>query len=162
MRTGYIFWVVTLFITSCQSATIPTNSPYPGVTQRQSLSEPTIQSDFSSIWNSTPQLGKSVIRGRIVLKDTSILIGELYLANAVPTSSAEILLLELDRERASKAIIDRETGRFIFLDIEPGVYGIIAWEPLNSFPLSDHREGKTLFIEVEPNEIIDLGDIPVP
>jgi hypothetical protein len=162
MRIKFIFLGFIFLLVGCVDNNKTTVSPYPEIDQKPPSSAQTTQTDFNAIWETAPQIGKSIIKGKIILKSSSILVGELYLARAVPTSNKEILLLELDQSIAPKAVIDRSTMRFVFLDVEPGMYGIIAWEPLNSFSLSDPVKEDTLFIDVQPNHVIDLGNIQIP
>lgn len=162
MNIKCFFSILIIFLAGCVGIGTSTISPYPHITQRQLEIKSTVQGDFELGWNATPQVGKSIIKGKLRIENSSILVGELYLANAVPTSNPEVFLLELDQEIAPKAVIDRETGRFIFLDIVEGIYGIIVWEPLNSFPIKDRYNGQTLFIDVRANKIIELGDIHIP
>ncbi len=164
MRTFLLFWVLAFMLASCQNYNMPTvspYSPYPEISQRQPRISPENVIDFNTIWNSKPKNDKSIIRGNIKILNSSILLGELYLAKAVSTSNPEIFLLELDQSTAPRAFIDRTTGNFIFVDIEPDTYGIIAWEPMNSFPLNDSK-GNTLYIQAQPGKIVDLGEIFIP
>lgn len=112
--------------------------------------------------DATPQSGKANLRGHIETRETNVLLGELFLAKAVSTSNPEIDLLELDETTAPRAQIDRATGNFIFINVEPGKYGLIAWEPLNSITISDPKSGGTLFIELMPNQITDIGTLYYP
>lgn len=162
MRIKSLFLILIILLAGCGGIGTSSTSPYPDITQRQLEIKSTVQGDFELDWNATPQVGKSIIKGKLIIENSSILVGELYLANAVPTSNPDVFLLELDQERAPKAIIDRKTGRFIFRDVIEGIYGIIVWEPLNSFPINDRYNGQTLFIDVRANKIIELGDVHIP
>ena len=113
-------------------------------------------------WNDAPSSGKSTIRGYIQITQPTILLGELFLAKAVPTSDPAIDLLELDEKASPRAVIDRTTGQFIFSNVEPGKYGLIAWEPMNSFLINDSETGQTLFFSVKADEALDLGLLAVP
>ena len=114
-----------------------------------------------SVQEIEPSPGKAVIYGRVEVTQ-SVLLGELFLAKAVPTSNPSVDLLELDEKKAPRASINRSTDEFVFIDIEPGKYGLIAWEPMNSFPVNDPETGSTLFVEVRANQIIDLGTLYIP
>lgn len=109
----------------------------------------------------TPLPGKAIVRGRILTSPTAIL-GELYLAKAVPTSNPDIDLLELDESQAPRALINRNTGEFAFINVAPGKYGIIAWEPMSSAPISDPMSKETLFIELRAGQVADLGELYFP
>lgn len=113
-------------------------------------------------WNDMPASGKGAIRGYIRVTQTTVLLGELFLAKAVATSDPNISLLELDENASPRAVINRATDQFIFTNIEPGKYGLIVWEPMSSFPLNDPETQQTLFFEVEANDIVNLGILTVP
>jgi hypothetical protein len=113
-------------------------------------------------WDQEPAAGKANLRGRIVVSDPTVLVGELFLAVAVPTDMSDIELLELDTEVAPQAYIDRATGQFLFVDVEPGRYGLIAWEPMNSGAVTDPETGETLFLELSAGEVKDLDTLEIP
>jgi hypothetical protein len=113
-------------------------------------------------WDEDPAPGKAVIRGRIEKTGNEIVLGEIFLARAVPTSNPDVDLLELDEQTAPKAEIDRDILAFVFTDVEPGRYGLIVWEPMNSMPVDDPDTGETLFIDVESDEVVDLGTLYFP
>jgi hypothetical protein len=112
--------------------------------------------------DAAPEPGKANLRGRIVITEQTALLGELYLAAAVPTSDPEIYLLELDDENSPRALLDRNTWNFLFQNVEPGKYGLIAWEPLQSSPISDSETGETLFIDLAADEVHDIGVLYFP
>lgn len=113
-------------------------------------------------WDIRPDPGKGNIRGYIEIAQSSVLLGELFLAQSVPTSNPDINLLELDELVAPRAVIDRNSYQFLFTNIEPGEYGLIVWEPMNSFPVNDPSTQQTLFFEVKANEVVDLGVLSIP
>jgi hypothetical protein len=113
-------------------------------------------------WDAEPASGKAVLRGRIEKTSPNILLGELFLAEAVPTSNPDIDLLQLDEERSPRASINRGTGEFIFRNIEPGKYGLIVWEPMNSTPVNDPATGHTFFIEIRADQVADVGTLYIP
>lgn len=167
MNNKKLFLVKCIFLTvytftliSCKQLVRGT-TPYPEVYQRNLKILPT-ENNFYDLWNSKPHAGKAIIKGTLKVTRDDILIGELYLSKAVPTSQEGILLIELDQNSDPRAYIDRQELKFIFTNIDPGVYGIVTWEPLSSFPLSDPRTGDTLFIHVTENSIIDLGVLYIP
>jgi hypothetical protein len=113
-------------------------------------------------WEATPEAGKATLKGRIVITDQMYLLGELYLAAAVPTSNPEIYLLELDEQNSPRALLDRTTWNFLFQNVEPGKYGLIAWEPMQSAPLSDSETGETLYIDLAADQVLDIGTLFLP
>ena len=112
-------------------------------------------------WNITPVPGKAILRGRVIVQP-DFLLGELYLGKAVPTSNPNVDLIELDEKTAPRAIINRSTGEFIFLDVEPGKYGLVAWEPMNSLLVKDPQTGYTLFVTLLADQVIDVGALLIP
>jgi len=141
-----------------------TESPLPTPGEAANASSP-IQTPSPGLpdWNAEPAPGKAILRGRIeVTQPTTVLLGELFLARAVPTSDPNIDLLELDEKTAPNASINRGTGEFIFINVEPGKYGVIAWEPMSSFPLDNPDTGETLFIELSAGQAIDIGTLYFP
>jgi hypothetical protein len=113
-------------------------------------------------WNAQPAPGTSNLRGRLVITDQTILLGELLLAKAVPTDNPEVSLLELDEKTAPRAIIDRATGEFVFSNVEPGKYGLIVWEPMSSAPVNDPSTGQTLYVQLTSGEVTDVGTLNLP
>ena len=113
-------------------------------------------------WDATPDAGKANLRGRILITDQTALLGELFLAAAVPTSDPNIFLLELDEKNSPRALLDRNTWEFIFLNIEPGKYGLITWEPMQSAPVADPETGNTLYIDLSADQVYDLGTLYFP
>lgn len=114
-------------------------------------------------WNMTPESGKAMVRGLINMPDPpTALLGELFLAKTMPTNNPEIELLELDQDAAPRAIIARDSMAFVFVNVEPGRYGLIAWEPMNSMVLNDPKTGQTLYIDISAGQIVDLGALNFP
>ena len=113
-------------------------------------------------WEATPEAGKANLRGRLLITEQTALVGELFLAAAVSTSNPEIYLLELDEKNSPRALFDRTTGEFVFLNIAPGKYGLIVWEPMQSAPLSEPETGATLYIDLSANQVHDVGTLYFP
>ena len=49
-------------------------------------------------------------------------------------------LVTVDRQKSPKAIPSSDTGRFIFVDVPPGQYGVVYWTPDGSFPVDDPQQ----------------------
>lgn len=148
-----VVFLIALAACTPQSTTSPLNTP---------LSSPLSQESAPQEIIPTPLPGKAVICGRLHLTTPTVLVGELYLGQAVPTTDPNIELISLDEQNAPKAQIDRETWEFIFTNVDPGRYGIIVWEPTNSSPIDDPKTGETLFIDVSPNSTINVGTLYFP
>jgi hypothetical protein len=113
-------------------------------------------------WDARPASGTANLRGSLVLTEQSILLGELFLARAMPTDNPEVYLLELDEKTAPRAMIDRATGQFLFTNVEPGTYGLIVWEPMSSAAVNDPETGQTLYIQLTSDEVTDVGTLTFP
>lgn len=82
---------------------------------------------------------------------------ELYLGSLIGESEG-YPLVTLNQDSAPRAITD-ETGRFTFVNVPPGTYGLIVWSPISSLLVSDPETGYSLFITVEPDKTTDLGEL---
>ncbi|MGC9332529.1 MAG: hypothetical protein ACP5JJ_00145 [Anaerolineae bacterium] len=149
----------------------PTTTVAPPSTTAPSTEGETMQSPLESPlptpvqaipWDAQPTPGKANLKGRIVLTSSTVLVAELLLAKAVSTDVADVELLELDIDIAPRAYIDRTTGEFLFVHIEPGRYGVIAWEPMNSTPLVNQETGESVFIDLTADEVKDIGTLSIP
>ena len=98
----------------------------------------------------------------VTAPDANIVVGELFLAEAIQTSNPDIRMPALDTEHSPRAYFQRETGRFVFVDVPPGEYGLIVWEPFNSILVNDPNTGRTLFVSVESDQIIKLEYLEIP
>jgi len=105
--------------------------------------------------------GMATLKGRLNLKVSPPLNGHLILAKALPTNNPSIFILEIDDKKLHLASMTPE-GDFIFKDIVPGKYGIMIWNPMTAAPISDPKTGKTLFVDVLPNQVHDLGLLEIP
>jgi hypothetical protein len=111
----------------------------------------------------TSQPGYGTVRGTLVIAPgVNVIVGELFLAEAVQTSDANIRMPALDIEQAPRAHFERQTGKFVFVNVPPGEYGLIVWEPFNSILMDDPQTGNTLFVSVKPDEVIGLGELEIP
>ncbi|MBN1260639.1 MAG: hypothetical protein JXB35_08160 [Anaerolineae bacterium] len=158
--------IVLAFLVGCtptatdEASPAPTQSP---LTTPDTLDSPLpIVEDALPNWDDEPAEGKSVIRGQIELTSGGVILGEILLANTIPTNNPDIEMLEIDQNNQIKAAFDRDTMRFIFPNIEPGKYGLVAWEPMSSQPLNDPETGETLFVEVKAGEVVDVGTLRFP
>jgi hypothetical protein len=162
----WAFLLAGLLLAGCaekkSEPTKDTDSPLPASGTVVAVSSP-LPTPSQSLpgWNAEPESGLAILRGRIEITG-STLLGELFLVKAVPTSDPDINLLELDEERSPRASIDRSTGEFIFLDIEPGRYGLIVWEPTSSSPVNDPVTGETLFLELQADQVTDVNTLYFP
>ena len=168
--SSHLFWgllLVGLLAAGCSAKPTETSaskdSPLPTPGKNVSASSPIPAPSLGlPDWDAEPASGKAIIRGRIEETTPSVLLGELFLAEAVPTSNPDVDLLQLDEKASPRASINRDTGEFIFLDIEPGKYGLIVWEPMSSMPVNDPATGNTFFIVLQADQVADVGTLYIP
>lgn len=171
MRRMFIYlciaWAILIAVSvlvGCSAQSLePMKSPVSNIIQTSSgLSSP-ILTPVTELahWNVTPDPGKAILRGRVIVQP-NFLLGELYLGKAVPTSDPNVDLVELDENSSPRAIIDRVTGEFIFLNVDPGKYGLVAWEPMRSILVNDPQTGSTLFITLSAGQVKDIGTLFIP
>ena len=168
--SSHLLWgllLVALLAAGCSAKPTETpesrDSPLPTPGKNVSASSPIPTPSLGlPDWNAEPASGKAILRGRIEETQPTVLLGELFLAEAVPTSNPDVDLLQLDEKSSPRASINRSTGEFIFLDIEPGKYGLIVWEPMSSTPINDPGTGQTFFIELRADQVADVGTLNIP
>lgn len=72
-------------------------------------------------------------------------------------------LITVDHQTSPKAIPSTDTGRFVFVDVPPGEYGLVYWTPDGSFLVEDpNQPGITLILTVQPGVTKDIGTLRVP
>lgn len=150
---------------SCKSlVSTPFISPFPAPSTNALISPlPHSPPAITEVIVPTPRQEYGIVRGRIMVEsNVNMVIGELFLAESVQTSDPNIRVPALDIDHAPKAYFQRQTGDFIFTDVPPGTYGLVVWEPFNSFLVDDPETGGTLFISVKANDILDLGELSLP
>jgi len=140
-----------------------TASPLTTPSKASTSSNSPVQTPMAGLpnWDAKPASGKAILRGRVTVQ-SNFLLGELYLAKAVPTNNSNVDLIELDEKTAPRAAINRATGEFILMNVEPGKYGLVAWEPMNSIPINDPKTGHTLFVTLLADQVTDVGMLFVP
>jgi hypothetical protein len=111
----------------------------------------------------TPSSGKAVITGQLLVggEGGQPYMTTLYLASTLPPSTPGYPpLVAYSEESDPIAIQEVGTGRFLFVDVPPGQYALIVWTPIGGNPLVD-SSGGTLLFTVNPDEVKDLGIIPI-
>jgi len=87
---------------------------------------------------------------------------DLYLAEVSEVEEGGMALARLDPGSSPKATLD-ETGYFIFVDVAPGTYALVAAiSPADSALVPDPETAAELTIVVVAGEVVDLGTIYVP
>ncbi len=112
----------------------------------------------------SPASGLGVVTGFLLVGGEG---GQPYFGNAVylghalaPSDPAFPPMISLSETEDPLAVMD-QTGRFLFVDVEPGTYGLMLWSPVGSAPMQDPVTGTYMLIEVKAGETVDLGVIPI-
>ena len=155
--------------------------PYPGYNPQPRSVQPTI--DYSSLPyippNSdptstptaavpvvvpTPNSSSGIVTGTLLSSDPGNppYSAILYLGNTIqPDKAGFPPMVSLSPETDPKGTQD-ESGAFVFIDIKPGLYALIVWDPFNSVVVQDEKKENYLTFEVKAGEITDLGTILYP
>jgi len=150
--------------------------PYPGplVTPSTDMTYPgpafitpvTPESNLSSdpLIVPQPKPGLGVVHGKLVAESAAakaIIIGDYYLGPVIYTTGQQKLpFVSLDLQRDQPASMLNALNEFVFVDVTPGEYGIVIHTPVSDYVLPDGKGGILLFT-VEPNKVIDLGEINI-
>jgi hypothetical protein len=85
----------------------------------------------------------------------SLLLGD-------PTGSSPVgAFVALDVENAPRGYVGPD-GTFVFPNVSPGTYVIVAWTPLSAYTVPDQTSGNPRIIEIKGNEHLNVGHINVP
>lgn len=83
---------------------------------------------------------------------------ELFLATVLPSENeSDTVLYGLDVNSAPKAY-RQASGEFVFINVPPGTYVLVAWSPVASFVIT-LKTGEVVEVTVEANEIHNLGEL---
>ncbi|MEM4234887.1 MAG: carboxypeptidase-like regulatory domain-containing protein [Candidatus Methanomethylicaceae archaeon] len=109
-----------------------------------------------------PEMGTSIILGVLKVEHTNQPMSgvELFLANHIG-STTDTPLYNLEPDSAPHAIVDSR-GQFVFKNVKPGRYTIVVWNPFNSFLLRDPQTGFEFVIEVQPDQVYNIGTFYEP
>jgi len=188
----FLLIILTLIATGCQGETTPQPPPlpshtaaegYPGVegypypgpvastpvsnTFDESYPAPeftpmTIQLPESLV---IPEPGKDtgIVIGQMVSgPDNQPFLGALYLARTIKADKEGLPPIVAFSDSTDPLAVQDQTGRFLFIDISPGVYALMIWNPVTSTVIQDEKTKEYRLIEVKAGEMTDLGTITLP
>jgi hypothetical protein len=169
-RILLVLFLLSIVLMSCASAT-PTDtleSPVslsPLAVQEESPvatpppPAPTPSGDLP-IPTQDPQMGS--IEGSITMQGypPGTFPATLYLGDPTGADPAGAYV-SLDIETAARGYV-RSDGTFVFPNVPPGTYAILAWTPVGAYIVPDPSEGSTWLIEISGNSRFDTGHILVP
>lgn len=152
--TLWLAFTAMLILVSCWPGTqvSPLNSPL----QPTGWSEPTL------VPPPKPAPGTGVIIGVIKVEHTNQPMAgvELYLARHIG-ATPDTPMYSMEPGSAPRAIVG-DNGQFMFKDVPPGRYAIVVWNPMNSFLARDPATGRELVIDVQPDQVYNVGTLFEP
>lgn len=148
------------------NANTSSESPYPIHTPETDLSQASYPSPTTNkeiITDIPTPVGETAtVTGVIQQGQTSSLAPAdnliLALAKVVPDSNGNPIIVSFNRSSAPKTVTDSK-GRFVFVDIPPGQYGLILDRIIGSYLLNDPENGGDMLITTEPGQLFDLGTL---
>ena len=167
-------FLLSIVLTGCGSATTTPTQPFespvsPLVVQQESPVATPVpdpgpsempQGEDIPIPSQDPQMGS--IEGSIVMQGypPGTFPATLYLGD--PTGSRPAgAYIALDIKTAMKGHV-KSDGTFVFPNVPPGTYSLLAWTPAAAYIVSDPKDGNTWLIEISENSSFDTGQIVIP
>ena len=164
MRDSFIPLLVFVLASTLVGCGQPVGPVGPSPTQSTAASEATSAPPPESI-AATPAPGTGLVTGVALWEEegnepaTEI---DLYLAEVSEVVEGQMSLAKLDPASSPKAAT-YDTGTFVFNDVPPGRYALVAYvSPADSVLVPNPENGEDLIIAVEPDQVEDLGTIYVP
>ena len=110
----------------------------------------------------TPVPTKGAITGQLIGRESGEPEGGLIVfLGEVSYLEPDLIPVITMRQQSSPNTMTDESGRFAFVDLEPGSYALILWTPANSVVVDQPETGEGLFVTVEAGSITDIGGITV-
>ena len=152
-----------MLMSACQSIPTPATTQSPLATPGDRIASATEAAPTPETVP-TPKAEYGVVSGTLVNSETVqptsevvLFLGELHgRENGFP-------IVAVDRQLSPKAFPASATGRFMFVDVPPGEYGLIYWDPDASFLVDQpDKVGESLIVTVKPGSVQDVGSLRVP
>lgn len=89
----------------------------------------------------------------------SLYLGQILKPDDEPESTLILSAISIEEDPIAVQAVD---GKFVFIQIPPGEYGLFIWTPMSLFLIEDVETGQPILVDVKPGEILDLGTIHVP
>jgi len=113
----------------------------------------------------TSQPGLTTVKGvlpKAYLERIAPNYATIYLGEWIETTDPIYPMVALEKTTAPQALLDINTGEFLFYDVPPGKYGVLVERPLMVPVLLNNPEtGQTLYLQIESNEHVDLGIVVI-
>jgi hypothetical protein len=82
----------------------------------------------------------------------------LALAEVVTDAQGKPLAAKLSQETSMRSLTDTQ-GRFVFVNVPPGQYGLVFDKIAETFLLKDPTTGRDFLFHVEAGQVLDLGEL---
>jgi hypothetical protein len=144
--------------------TIPTyQPPYPEAESSPEITTEIIDPD-TILENLTPGLG--AVTGILLDNNTPRPNAIVYLADVITDEQGREMVASYDRSSSHRSDTD-SLGRFVFINIPPGRYGLILDTVISAYLLHFPNEDVPLLFTVVADELEDIGeldydDLPLP
>lgn len=103
-----------------------------------------------------PDLGS--VTGVLLTNNTPVVNATLYLAEVLKDDQGRESVASFDRVNSPRTFTDAQ-GRFRFVNVPPGRYGLVLDKILDSYLLNDPETGGQFLITVEVGQEADLGEL---
>jgi hypothetical protein len=141
--------------------TITGSVPYPG--PGDATSTPQNQAVPTEIVVPTASAGLGIVTGIMRTPDANgePYLATLYLASTVQASDPNYPPLIAFSEADDPKAVQDASGRFLFIDVEPGEYALLIWTPVGNTVIEDPETEQYFVFTVEAGKVLDLGVIPI-
>lgn len=109
----------------------------------------------------TADQGKGVVCGYLLDEETDLPPqATLFLSLNIAAGREDVpAMMSFSYQTNPRAEMNEE-GRFCFNNVEPGIYALTLWTPPGNTEFIENTDGLDyLWIEVEPDSVIDLGHL---
>lgn len=184
--------ILALFTAACQGETTPQATQPPSSSPAQSLPGPegypypgpVVPTQVSNAYDDSypapeytpvaiqlpeslviPEPGNDtgIVVGQLVSgADQTPFLGALYLARTITADKADQPRIVAFSDSTDPLAVQDQGGHFLFVDITPGVYALVIWNPVTSTVIQDEETKEYKLIDVKAGEVTDLGTIPLP
>lgn len=139
----------------------PLLNGYPG----QAAATATVAMTSTPLAVPTPTSDSAVVTGRLVYAgaEDKPFLASLYLGPALQADQPGVApLISFSEQTDPLAVQAAGTGQFLFVNVPPGTYGMVLWNPASSRIVQENKTGETLLFTVEAGQLLDLGVVAIP
>lgn len=112
----------------------------------------------------TPESGKGVVVGQLLNPGPGgePYFASLYLARTIDSDRQGYPPIIAFSDTEDPLASQDKTGKFLFENVEPGLYALAIWTPIASTIIQDPETNDYMLVEVRAGEFLDLGVIGIP